>query len=706
MTGSHHRAVEDYVAGDASFVVGLRPQDAVTTPLCDVLELLIRRYGDAVTVALSDAAVDFAQPLAEIPEAVRSPRSNEPDPSWLKRTNMVGINVRTVGDYGGVVKYMLTLPATTDSVHLLPVWEPGVVESLYGIAAWNLNTEFFSDEMYEYAPNLDTVEKQLRAVSNLLHVMGKTIGVDVIPHTDRFSEPTLCTPGLFEWMSIRDRQIVDHSDGLARTAEEAVFAWIVDRGPALGGDPVPETVEEFFRLDERTRLRLLFGDENSVFERSDRRVDLIMHLKWIGLEPVPATMGVPFRGIEVDPDPAHIAVDHHGMEWPDFVFSEPEFMSRVFSPLARFKLYERLDDNSQWEIDFTRPRIEVWDYVCRHYAETQHIGNFDFMRGDMSHVQMRPDGVPDVVDEYYDILGAVKTHIQRSAKAPWFGYFAETFLPARDVFQFGEELDHLEASLADVTLGDLQSTVVGDHEYLRRFRRYLDDLATRRTAPAYTVMTADKDDPRFDEVYQAGNEARLFTALFLPDMPSYVGLGYEIRDVHREPVENERYTKLFVFKEEGESNVYPSKARFGDDFIWGENDELFDRVTDLRVFAESVLPGIAGSTTLWLIPPDATTLRGIAAWTQDPATMPGDADRFVFVVNYDLTSDSGYFGIPALSVDVTLAPVFSTKGADHLSAEILRHGGFFHRLENLAPGEGRAYRVDVAEDRVVRRRSS
>ena len=170
MTGSHHQAVEDYVAGDTSFVVGFRPHDAVATPLSDALKLLIRRYGDAIAVALSDTAVDLARPLAELPAAVRSPRANEPDPSWLKRTNMVGINVRTVGDYGGVVKYALTLPATTDSIHLLPLWEPGVVQSLYGIASWNLNTEFFSDELYEYAPNLDTVGKQLRATSNLLKI--------------------------------------------------------------------------------------------------------------------------------------------------------------------------------------------------------------------------------------------------------------------------------------------------------------------------------------------------------------------------------------------------------------------------------------------------------------------------------------------------------------------------------------------------------
>jgi hypothetical protein len=281
----------------------------------------------------------------------------------------------------------------------------------------------------------------------------------------------------------------------------------------------------------------------------------------------------------------------------------------------------------------------------------------------------------------------VKRHVQRTAPAPWFGYFAETFLPARDVFQFGEELDHLEASLADATLGDLQSTVVGDHEFLRRFRRYLDDLDTRHTAPAFGIGTADKDDPRFDEYFRFGNEVRLFTAMFLPDMPSYTGVGYEIRDVHWEPVENERYTKLFVFKEEGDSNLYPSKARFGDEYIWGENEALFETVTALREYADLVLPALSDSTTRWLIPPDATTLRGIAAWTQT-----GEA-QCVFVANYDLERDSGYFGIPGLDAAVALREEFSTIGPVEDHDRVLEHNGFFHRIENLAPGEGRAYRV-------------
>ena len=677
----------DYIDGTRSFLAGLRPQEAVELPLETVLELMRLRIGDAVDVALSSEAVDLSAPLDVLPRQVRSPRSREPDSSWLKRSNMIGVNVRTVGDYAGVVKYALTLPQAFDSIHLLPIWEPGVVESLYGIAGWNLSNEFYSNELEQVAPHLDSVERQLRAVSNLLHVMGKTIGMDVIPHTDRFSEPTLANPDLFEWMRVRDRQIVDHSESIIDEVIETIFVWLSEQGPAAGEHVMPAGAGALFDLPEPDRLEIMFGTKGDLYGRIERRIDLIQRLKWFGLEPVPATMGVPFRGIMVDPSPAHTVVDDYGMEWPDFLITKPEYMSRVFSPLARFKYYGRIDDNRDWEIDFSRPRPDVWHYVCEHYAETQHIGNFDFMRGDMSHVQMRPDGVPDEIDEYYDILATVKTYIQREAEAPWFGYFAETFLPPRDSFQYGEELDHLEASLADATLGDLQSTIVGSPSYLRRFRRYLDDLATRRTVPAYGVMTADKDDPRFDEFYRAGNEARLFTALFLPDMPSYTGLGFEIRDVHWEPVANERYTKLFVFREHGESNVHPSKARHGDHFIWGENQELFDRLTELRVYAEGVLDWIEGTTTRWLIPPDATTHRGIAAWTQ------AEDPHYVFVVNYDLEKDSGYFGIPGLNDGDVLEGEFSTRGETPAADMQLTSNGYFHRIENLAPGEGRAYWV-------------
>ena len=266
-------------------------------------------------------------------------------------------------------------------------------------------------------------------------------------------------------------------------------------------------------------MRVLFGLPQDQAGRVARRTRLIQHLYRYGYEPVPATMAPPFRGLAVNTRPEAVTVDEQGQAWRDYVITRPEPMSRVFGPLTRFKLYERLDDNAHWEIDFSRPRREVWDYVCRAYGRVQRRYGFDFMRGDMSHVQMRPQGVPVELDQYYDLLGAVKQYV-RAQGVPFFGYFAESFLPPRDVMGYGEEMDHLEASEADTVLGDLQSTVVGSPEFLQRFRSYYDLLESRRCTPNFCVLTADKDDPRFDEFYLGGSEVRLCLALFVTTMPS------------------------------------------------------------------------------------------------------------------------------------------------------------------------------------------
>ncbi|MBT8200411.1 MAG: hypothetical protein KJO36_07830 [Acidimicrobiia bacterium] len=674
-----------YADRTASFISSLRPQDALELHFSTVIELLRTRYGPAVDTAMSQEATDPRVPGSGLSRSIRSRVAAHTDSSWMRRTNMVGVNLRTVGSFAGLVKYLLTVPSAFDSVHLLPLWEPGVAESLYGPASWNLSTEFLSEEMAEFAPYLTTPERQLRATTNLLHVMGRTVGMDVIPHTDRYSEMALGQPAHFEWMQVRNGRITDHSDAVERAVSEVVYQWLLESGPAVASNAelLPGDTETLFDLPESDRAELLFGLPGDRQGRNARRLSLIQRLKWFGYEPVPATMGVPFRGIHVADSPP--IRDEHGMLWHDYDMDEPRFMSRVFTPLARYKLYERIDANAHWEIDFQRPRVQTWEYVVDHFAQVAISGNFDFMRGDMSHVQMRPQGVPADVDAgYYDILRAVKEKVQ--ASRPSFGYFAESFLPARDVFQYGEELDHLDASLADATLGDLQSTVVGDHEYLRRFRRYLDDLATRECAPAYGVMTGDKDDPRFDEYYRDGNALRYLSALLLTDMPSYTALGFEIRDVRHSPAENERYTKLFVFRERGDHNVYPSKARHDTGYIWGENEELFETITAIRLFAESILPQITGSTTRWLVPPDATTLRGTAVWTQEHP-------RYVIATNADLEHDSGFFGIPALEADVVLSEVFSTHGGTEEVDRRVVHNGHFHMIENLQPGEARVYQV-------------
>jgi hypothetical protein len=672
--------LDAYIGRQVSFVPNLLPEQALQLTAVETLRILRARLGSQVDDALAHTGP------APTP-SIASPVTSEPDGSWLKTSNVVGVNVRTIGSFWNVVKYALTLPQALDSIHLLPIWEPGVVGSLYGISSWQINSEFFSPELATASPALDTVERQLRAVVSLLHALGKAVGMDVIPHTDRFSEIALAQPHYFEWLQRQATQIVDHSDNLHTEVQDRILEFLAAHGPAVARENYPDSRRELFSpaLPEEKRLRILFGRPEDRAGREKRRNQLVKHLYAYGFEPVPATMAPPYRIIRVNPDTSY--TDSEGNIWYDYSITEPQAMSRVFGPLARYKLYGRLDDNARWEIDFDRPRREVWHYICERYSDVQSRFGFDFMRGDMSHVQMRPGGVPEIIDDYYDILRAVKRYIQEKNEVACFGYFAETFLAPRNIMVYGDEVDHLEASDAEVTLGDLQSTAVGSPEFLQRFRWYYDLRATRSFAPSFTIITGDKDDPRFDRFYLSGNALRLFIATFLTDMPSYVALGFETRDIHHQPAPNEHYTKLYVFQEK----VGP-KATSGP-YIWGQNGALFHSVTRLRLYAEGIFAQIRGRPTRWLILPDATGEQKHIAWTQGD----GKPD-YVFVVNTDAVHDIQNVKVPCTADAagaVRLVADFSTAGNIPESDRCLELQGKGFSVRHLAPSEGRVYRCST-----------
>lgn len=606
-------AIETYVAKNQSFIPNLLPELAVQMPAPQLAYILEKRFGQN----------DFYRAL-DPNNSIKSPVQTHENSAWLKTVNMVGINVRTIGSFWNSIKYALTLPDSQSSIHFLPIWECGVVASLYGIASWNINHEFYDHELTVAFPHLNTVEKQLKVVINLLHLMGKTVGMEVIPHTDRYSEITLANPQNFEWLQRSEFEITDHSANLHEKVQESILAFLYQYGATIS-EYYPRRKEFFFDnhiFPEENRLRLLFGDKNNLEGRTQRRNKLISHLFSMGYEPVPATMAPPYRGLEVDCRAEAKTVDEDGRVWRDYVISKPQAMSRVFGPLARVKLYESKNDNIDWEIDFLKPRPKVWEYMAQKYVEFSAEYNFDFMRGDMSHVQMNPAEIPSKPDIYYDIHKYIKEKIVE--QKPYFGYFAESFLAPPNVMAFGSEEDHLEGSDTDTTLGDLQSMVVGSEKFVAEFARYHQLLRTRKFAPNFTMMTADKDDPRFDSYYLTGNEIRMFIGLFLTDMPSYMALGFEQRDPHPYPAPNEHYTKLYVFQlSEGD------KATHGN-YHWGQNGDLFRNLCILKIISDKIGSTIENQAVEWLIEPDLTGQNKIISWTQK------ENPQFIFVVNLSI----------------------------------------------------------------------
>ncbi len=609
-------AISLYVAKNQTFIANLLPEQAVQMPSMQLAYILEKRFGQH----------DFYHALN--PEnTIASPVQNHENATWLKTVNMVGINVRTIDTFWNVVKYSLTLPESQSSIHLLPIWECGVVASLYGMASWNINPAFFDAELAMTFPHLNTVEKQLKVVTNLLHLMGKTVGMDVIPHTDRYSEVTLANPQFFEWLQRKEFEIIDHSENLHEKVQMSILDFIYQYGGTFS-EYYPRQKEKFFDnkvFSEENRLRFLFGEKNNLEGRTQRRNQLISHLFSQGYEPVPATMAPPYRGLEVDNREEAKTLDEDGRIWRDYVITKPEGMSRVFGPLARVKLYESKNDNLDWEIDFTKPRFEAWEYMAQKYQGFASQYNFDFMRGDMSHVQMNPNVTPSEKSIYYDIHKYIKKKIKQ--EKPFFGYFAESFLAPPNTMAYGNEEDHLEGSDADTTLGDLQSMVVGTERFVSEFARYHHLLTTRKFAPNFTIMTADKDDPRFDEFYLKGNEIRMFMGLFLTDMPSYMALGFEQRDPHPYPAPNEHYTKLYVFQlSKGD------KATHGK-YIWGQNGKLFSNLSVLKTISDKISHNINNQVIDWLIKPDPTGKNKIISWTQK------EKPQYIFVVNLDIEND-------------------------------------------------------------------
>jgi hypothetical protein len=655
---------------NSSFMPHLKPSDAVRLPVNDVINFLEKKLGSSF--------YDAFNPSKTIESPLKNQNNNG---SWIKSANMVGINVRTIGSFWNVIKYSLTLPESQNVVHLLPIWEPGVVASLYGMSSWQINPEFISAEMYRAMPHLDTVEKQLKVVINILHASGKAVGMDVIPHTDRFSEQALANPQRYEWLQRIGYQIVRHENNLHEAVQELIFNFIKNKYASV----LPPTKEEFFSADfsEIERIRIMFGEQYDYARRLDRRSELIQMLYENHFETVPATMGPPYRGLKVDPE-GEIVLDDDGREWLDFTITKPQKFSRVFGPLARYKLFENKNNNADWEIDFEKPIVENWDYVAKHYAAIQREYNFDFMRGDMAHVQMRPEGVPSERLEFYDLMCYIKKYIAK--EVPYFASFAETFLAPADEIAYGDEVDHLEMAESEATLGDLQSMVVGSKRFMAEFRRYLDILHTRQVSPCFTMMTGDKDDPRFDEFYLKGNEARFFMGLFMTDMPSYMALGFEQRDPHQTPAPNEHYTKLYVFRiDEG------PKATHGP-YIWGDNEALFERLNNIKAYSDKIFKNIQNADCQWLIPPDATGNKKIVAWTQR------SKPQYVFVVNLDIDNEVKNIKLPALNLGeeapqyFELKFDFSTDQNIEFPNSLLAFNGIQYTIASMKAGEGRAYK--------------
>lgn len=507
----------------------LTPIDCLNLPFEQSIVMLKEILGE-------DAFLRFFQADSNLP----SPLAAKVDTSWTKTIKIIGINPRMTKTYWGIVKYAMTFPE--EGIHIMPLFETGDKGSLYAQNSWKLNPEFMDKDLF--ALGFDTAQKQLKLTINILHAMGKIVGIDALPHVDAFSEIVILNPQYFEWAKLNEAKTaqlfppeVDYNT-LYKEVEAAIIEYT--------GAP-----QNLYELSEEQRDMMIFPQE-----RLGRRIELMNFIRSKGLEPIPVTEHIPSRPVVFE----KIETDDQN-SWAKFGIENKSQHSKIIGCITPYKWY-RIDKDGYPVKNAIEQ--EVWDYFINKTYDFQKEYNFDFIRCDMGHNQIshsHNDPEKDT-DNVVEMWAKLKEKIQKDK--PYFATLGEAFYNNYYVSGF----DDMRNKKFDIILGNMNykflnsEYIVCVDDFLHPFRENFD------FNPCICVFSQDSDKPENNKYYQSqqANEARFFTGLFL-NLPSYVGMGFEVRNL--EPKDKAEFSAGCNF-----SLPYSYK--------WGSNEDFFNSISEMR----------------------------------------------------------------------------------------------------------------------------
>lgn len=637
-------------------------------------------------------------------QSIKSPKVSEKNGEWLKQSKIIGVHPRIVGSYLGLVKYALTFPE--DAIHLLPVRTPGAGNSLYAPIRWDTSAEMMDPKLTQLG--FDTPEKQLKWAINALHAMGKTVGLDIQPHMDRFAEPVFTHPEAFEWALINKNTdtLASQSDTLSDGVKLVVMNYMMSSLPE--GVSLADILSLYAsHTSEKKRGEILFGPENNSEQRQAKRIALMNHLRSLGYETLPTPMFYHCRPFSYLGEKN----DGNGNTWAEFDIPErPEYAemrsTRVFGSIAPFKWHHSENGLPQTN----RPNYPVWDYYAQHIQQDIQQFGFDFCRVDMpySYLSTREDRPISSLGQPYP--KSIWAYVKQASQAiqPHTATFAEAFFDPKSTQGNNEDpYQHIGEHQFDVALGNQQYQDL-DESWMEKARKLnlITFFKQLQYKISHCIMTADSDDAKFNAKYPShfANRIRLFAALFL-NQPSYMACGFEQRsDQSLHPALNtpQKYTRLFI-----DGNL-KRQLLF---FKWGLGIPLSQSLQRMRRAYQKLQKKLAPLQHRWLDTHlQNTDYKHVGLWLYETPTRATEPSKpkYVFALNSNPTQDVEVVTLDPLdpvspiasqssdenhSTSITLEPVFST---DYTAATLPVIKGNTKKplvLTRLAPGEGRIYRV-------------
>jgi hypothetical protein len=727
-------ALRNYQTRQTSYVA-VPPQALVTaSDNQEILEALASRI-NASQPSLYQQALNPNALVALPPET----KLASPGQNWLQRSQVVGVNLRQVGGFLGLVKAAMTLPQWQDTIHVLPFFQTSTPDGtnhhagLYAPFNWQVSWEFFDPAWQNLAPQLDTPAKQLKVAVNLLHAMGKKVLVDVPHHMGSAADTVFAMPELFEWFKITPQQTEPSSWPIvygqqAEAAAKAAIASVVN-----------QPVDELFKTpgdndwiaEEERRLGLIFGTDHSrqqnvVQQRDLMRGQLHQALKQAGVYITPKLIHPPFHPVGV------AALNEAG--WPiqywtkyesDKIMLNPE---EVFATLAPFKFFE-LDETGLPNTQ--HPHQATWDYLTQRWQGVFKEFGLDGIRADMGHVNYRGEqhlpsqGLSsDATEPYYDLFQHLLVHLnQRQPGAdlpvntPVALFTESSRLPEKGELTGSNHethLAHLARQRAHVLMDSIQykdfdnaQGLVQEIQDQFAFESEAQRLTGRRIATSRTIFTADSDTVPRAPLYAnpLHNQARWFLATMMP--PSYVHLGFETegRERAEDPTDPDRESNAFAHRLVNVATKMPGQSAPLHTFVWGPKNETYEGLARLRSFLDKSdtqdLRACLQQGEVSLITTDSG--HRILSWVVSRPNQP-TTPAYLFVLNPSAQSAFTEYHVslnPDRLVEKALQGVsFTLMHSTNTDTDV-------HKVRvseentlvfaNLKPGEGRVYQLVATE---------
>lgn len=137
-------------------------------------------------------------------DKVKSPVEDNGNSEWMLRASFCFVNIRAIGKEeskpGDIINCIKLLPVLRDtSIHLAPFFECcfGIVYAIDSLDV--INEEIINKEFYSYGMD---GEEQIIFLIDFLHLLGKTVGFDLEPHTSQYSRVVIENPEYFRWIKL------------------------------------------------------------------------------------------------------------------------------------------------------------------------------------------------------------------------------------------------------------------------------------------------------------------------------------------------------------------------------------------------------------------------------------------------------------------------------------------------------------------------